>query len=257
VIPYKEIPSLGPIHPFGVMVATAVLVGSWVAQKRTVKMGLSEEHTEKSTGGAILVGFITAHLYSAIFYFPERVAENPAYLLKFWDGISSFGGFVGGALYVVYYMRKHKLNFLAYADAIIYGWAVAWIFGRLGCTLAFDHPGSITDFAMGMPYPGDAEIKAGIRHNLGFYEAIWSAVVSVFFWTQRDKQRFTGWFFAMFGLLYTPFRFSLDFLRAVDKRYWGLTAGQYAAIALGVAAVAFMIRQSMVAANNPKAATGQ
>src|SRR5689334_19834337 len=118
MIPYKEIPSLGPIHPFGVMVATAVLVGSWLAMKRTREMGLKEAVTEASTGGAILVGFVTAHLYSAIFYFPERVIANPAYLLKVWDGISSFGGFVGGMLYVVYYMRKHKEPFFAYADAI-------------------------------------------------------------------------------------------------------------------------------------------
>lgn len=249
MLPYYEIPPLhlGPltIHPFGVLVATAVLVGSSLANKRSIAVGLNDEITEGAAGYAIVVGFITAHLYSAIAYFPERIAENPLYLLKVWDGISSFGGFIGGMCAVIYYLKvKRGVSFWAYGDAIMYGWAVAWIFGRLGCTVAFDHPGSLTTFFLGMPYPGDGELPAGIRHNLGFYEAIWAAAVSLLFYTQRNKQHFRGWYLIVYGILYTPFRFALDFLRAVDKRYFGLTPGQYAAIAmLGLTIFVFFKRR--------------
>ena len=247
MLPYYEIPPLKiwflTIHPFGVLVATAVLLGSWLANKRTKELGLSEEITEGAAGYAIVVGFVCAHLYSAIGYFPERIAANPLYLFKVWDGISSFGGFIGGMIGVVYYLRKRGVSFWAYGDAIMYGWSVAWIFGRLGCTVAFDHPGSITDFALAMPYPGDAELPAGIRHNLGFYEAIWAVGVSLLFYTQRNKKHFWGWYLGVYGILYTPFRFGLDFLRAVDKRYFGLTPAQYAAIAmLGLTIMLFVKR---------------
>ena len=62
----------------GVLVATAVLLGSWLANKRTRELGLSEEITEGAAGYAIVVGFVCAHLYSAIGYFPERIAANAA-----------------------------------------------------------------------------------------------------------------------------------------------------------------------------------
>jgi phosphatidylglycerol:prolipoprotein diacylglycerol transferase len=254
MLPYYEIPPLKipvpffgtlPIYPFGVLVATAVLVGSSLANKRSLKLGLDDEITEGAAGYAIVVGFITAHLYSAIGYFPERIAENPLYLFKVWDGISSFGGFIGGMCAVIYYLKiKRKVSFWAYGDAIMYGWAVSWIFGRLGCTVAFDHPGSLTTFFLGMPYPGDAELTAGVRHNLGFYEALWAMAVSLLFYTQRNKKHFWGWYLITYGMLYTPFRFGLDFLRAVDKRYAGLTPGQYAAILMfGLTVYAFIKRR--------------
>lgn len=255
MLPYIDIPplKLGPltIHPFGVLVATAVLTGSWLANKRTRHMGLREEVTEGAAGYAVVIGFITAHLYSAIFYFPERIADNPLYLLKIWDGISSFGGFVGGLCGALYFYRREKVSAWAYGDAIIYGWSVAWIFGRLGCTVAFDHPGSITDFVLGMKYPGDSGLAAGVRHNLGFYEAIWAVGVSLLFWTQRNKKHFYGWFMAVYGILYTPFRFSLDFWRAVDKRYFGLTPGQYAAIVLFGLAVWIFVKRSKSGVGEP------
>jgi phosphatidylglycerol---prolipoprotein diacylglyceryl transferase len=237
MLPYYEIPPLrlGPltVHPFGVLVATAVLLGSWLATKRSRELSLDETVTEQAAGWAVIPGFIVAHLYSALAYFPERVAENPLYILKVWDGISSFGGFLGGTLGVVYFLRtRGKANPWAYADSIAYGFTFAWIFGRLGCTVAFDHPGSLTDFALAMRYPGDEELKAGVRHNLGFYESLWAMAMSLFFFLQRKRPHFAGWYVGMFGLLYTPFRFSLDFLRAVDKRYLTFTPGQYAAIAL-------------------------
>ena len=56
--------------------------------------------------------------------------------------------------------------------------------------------------------------------------------VSALFYSQRNKKHFWGWYLMVYGILYTPFRFSLDFLRAVDKRYFGMTPGQYAAIAM-------------------------
>lgn len=236
MLPYYEIPSLhfGPltIHPFGILVAAAVMVGSTIAEKRAERLGLDPRVMNQVIGWAVIPGFICAHLYSAIFYFPESIAENPFYLLKLWDGISSFGGFLGGLGGVLYYLHRHEIDPWAYAEALMFGFTAAWIFGRLGCTTAFDHPGSLTHFFMGMPYPGSDEVSAGVRHNLGMYEAIWAMGMSLFFFTQRNTPHFSGWYVITFGILYTPFRFALDLMRAEDKRYAGLTPAQYAAIVL-------------------------
>lgn len=236
MLPYYEIPSFhfGPltIHPFGILVAAAVLIGSTIAEKRAERLGLDPRVMNQVIGWAVIPGFIFAHFYSAIFYFPENIAENPLYLFKLWDGISSVGGFMGGMGGVLYYLHRNKIDFWGYGEALIFAFATAWIFGRLGCTTAFDHPGSLTHFFMGMPYPGAEDVSAGIRHNLGLYEAIWAMGMSAFFYTQRNTPHFSGWYLMVFGILYTPFRFALDFLRAEDKRYAGLTPAQYAIIAL-------------------------
>ena len=40
-------------------------------------------------------GYIGAHLVDRFVYFPGETLANPISILKFWEGLSSFGGFVG------------------------------------------------------------------------------------------------------------------------------------------------------------------
>lgn len=228
------------LHPFGFLVGLGIVLGTIIAGKRAKQLGLSERVVADVALWAVIPGFIGAHLIHQIFYEPHEILQDPLILLQVWNGISSFGGFIGGTLGVLYYfLKKNKeLPFLPYADAIIYGFAFAWIFGRLGCTTAFDHPGLQTDFFMGMEYLGRAKDGTPlpnfgkILHNLGWYEAIWAMAMSLFFWTQRNKTHFKGWFLATFVVAYMPIRFALDFLRINDAPYGGMTPAQWFAIVL-------------------------
>jgi hypothetical protein len=56
------------------------------------------------------------------------------------------------------------------------------------------------------------------------------------------KPRPPPFFLIAFPLFYVPARFLLDFLRISDARYFGLTPGQYAGIAVFLAAVYLGIR---------------
>ena len=244
---------LGPlkVHPFGVLVGIAIVVGTIVADKRAKKLGLDGGHVSRLAMWAVIPGFIGAHLYAVLAYEGfDAVAKDPLILLRVWEHISSFGGFVGATLGILWYVRRHNLKFLVYAEAIVYAFAFAWIFGRLGCTVAYDHPGLLTDFALGMPYPYEMTVKdptkfwlipdvinTNVRHNLGFYECLWTIGIAGFFFSQRKKARPAGWFLLVFVVLYMPIRFLFDFLRVQDVQWLGLTPGQYVAIALFVLGV--------------------
>lgn len=244
------------LAPFGFLVGLGIVLGTIIAGKRAKQLGLSERVVADVALWAVIPGFIGAHLVHQLAYYPHELVDHyvtqlvngvptqvlvegePLRIFMIWKGISSFGGFIGGTLGVLYYFRKHKeLPFLPYADSIIYGFAFAWIFGRLGCTTAFDHPGSPTDFFMGMTYLGDQVDRFGqslhgkVIHNLGFYEALWSVAMSAFFFSQRKVTHVKGWYLVTFVIAYMPFRFMLDFLREVDVRYL-LTPGQWFAIVL-------------------------
>ncbi|MGB0588605.1 MAG: prolipoprotein diacylglyceryl transferase [Myxococcota bacterium] len=242
MLPHPSIPPLEladgvVIYAFDVCVAVAVMVGVWVGERRAQSIGLDRRVLLDVSLWAVIPGFIASHLYSLIFYFPERVVADPWVLLNIFGEMSSFGGFIGGACGVIFYFRLKKIPFWPYSDPLAFGFTVAWIFGRLGCTLAFDHPGLITEFPLGMPYGGSADLEAGVRHNLGFYEFLWALGISIFFLSQYRRAHFAGWHVVVFLISYTPIRFAGDFLRAVDKRYLGLTPGQYAALALGAVGI--------------------
>lgn len=245
MLPNPQLPpiELGPLtlYPFGILVATGIMLGVWQMTKRVRQLGLDEQVAQAIPLWAVLPGFIGSHLYEIFFYHPERIGVIE--LLKIWDGMSSFGGFLGGTLGVIYFLRfKAKVPFWHYADTIVYGFTLAWVFGRLGCTVAYDHPGTLTDFVLGMEYTGGA-VSAGVRHNLGFYEVIWAAALFGYFQTQKHRAHVPGFYVLTFVLAYMPFRFALDFLRADDLRHGGLTAGQYAAIFLFVLCAYLLVRR--------------
>ena len=96
--PQPEFHLFGPItvHAFGAIVAVALIVGWKMAVARCRTKGLDPEIFEDLLLYVVLSGFVVAHLYSVLAYFPREAMEDPLLLLKFWEDISSFGGFVGG-----------------------------------------------------------------------------------------------------------------------------------------------------------------
>jgi phosphatidylglycerol:prolipoprotein diacylglycerol transferase len=233
VIPYFEQPKLhlGPltIHAFGALVATGILLAFRLIRKRAPQVGLDPVLAEQLAMRMVIVSFISAHIVDRIAYYPRDVLANPLSLLYIWESISSFGGFLGSIIVASLFMRKHGGSLgWRYLDLIAYVFPLAWMLGRMGCTVAYDHPGVATSFFLGQRYSDHI-----VRHNLGLYEAMYTAVlVLLFHRLGKDKRHAPGYFVGVLPLVYAPVRFLLDFLRIEDARYFGFTPGQYGSVLL-------------------------
>ena len=237
MVPYFQIPPIEigaeTIQAFDIFVAVAIVVGVIVADKRAYRLGLDRRVISDVALWAVIPGFIVSHLVSIVFYFPERIgSDDPWLLLRFWDGMSSLGGFLGGAAGVIYFFRKRKIPLWPYSNALVFGFTVAWIFGRMACSVAHDHPGTPTDFFLAIDYPARDGYPAGPRHDLGWYECLWAMAMTTFFVLRRKKPEFAGFHCAVFLLAYTPIRFINDFLRTADETYLGMTPAQYICLGL-------------------------
>jgi phosphatidylglycerol:prolipoprotein diacylglycerol transferase len=242
MIPYFRQPELylGPItvHAFGVLVACALLVGMRIVRRRAAEEGLPGRGVDRFLGWVLLGGFAGAHLFDRFVYFPAATIADPLSVLRFWESLSSFGGFIGGTIGALLFFRRYAMpgSVWKYVDSFAYAFPFAWILGRLGCFVAFDHPGRPTRFVLGQVYSDGV-----VRHNLGLEEAIYTVAIAAVFHLLGRKPRFPGFFLGLFMVFYAPFRFSADFLRIVDVRYGGLTPGQYGSIALFVAGVSLLV----------------
>jgi len=228
------------LYPFGLLVATGVLVGHWFVNLRAKEAGVPRAEMDQAVLFSLLFGFVGAHVFDVIFYYPERISqEGVVTLLKIWDGISSFGGIFGALLGLLVFRIRMKRSTLVHMDILLQGFVIGWIFGRLGCTIAFDHPGNPSDFFLAFDHP------QGPRHNLGFYEFLYTVIVlaPAMFWLHARKPKpKPGMYMGVAAILYAPVRFGLDFLRtqeghAADPRYGGLTAAQWSCfllIAVGI-----------------------
>jgi phosphatidylglycerol:prolipoprotein diacylglycerol transferase len=231
MIPYFTIPTIKvfswwSIEPFGLLVIAGVIAGAIIAFPQGKRWGLERNIIADMAFWALVVAFLLAHYVAIFFYEFRRVFDDPWVLLRVWDGLSSFGGFIGGAVGGIVYLRQKKVSVLAYGDCMIYGLVPGWIFGRLACTVVHDHPGVRTDFILAFAYPD------GARHNLGFYEFLFTIGIFVFFLVMRNRRPFEGYFVALVMIAYAPVRFCFDFLRVRDETYLGFTPGQYFAVAM-------------------------
>jgi len=245
MIPYFAQPEIGlgpvTVHAFGVLVACAILVGTKIVTRRAVARGVSQQSVGRFLSWVLIGGFSGAHLVDRLVYFPAETIADPVSILRFWEGLSSFGGFVGGSAGAVLFLRRQAVSgsVWTYVDSFAYAFPFAWVLGRAGCFVAYDHPGRPTTFVLGEVY------KDGIvRHNLGLDEGIYSIFIATLFHVLGRRPRFPGFFLGLFMVLYAPFRFGADFLRIVDVRYHGLTPGQYGCIALAFAGAALLVRRT-------------
>lgn len=261
MLPYAEQPALrlGPvtIHAFGAVVAASVFLGLEVARRRMQSLGLDARLGERLAWWTLIGGFLGAHLFSVVFYFPEKVGRNPLVLFKLWEDVSSFGGILGGLLGLWLFVRVRAPvpagERRRYLDAVAYTFPFGLLVGRLACTVAHDHPGTITRFPLAVSL-AKAEAQAYITHvytvagraaelptgsvfatlgfhDLGWYEFLYLGlvVVPITLWLGRVPRR-PGTFVASFILLYMPVRFALDYLRVSDAHYAGLTPAQWVAL---------------------------
>jgi len=260
MFPYVEQPVfhvLGrDVALFQVLVCVAVVVGHEGVVRRGVRFGFERDLSSSIVTWTIFLGFVFSHLVDVTLYTPERLRENPLELFKIWGSMSSFGGIVGGMIAGWAVCRWKGLSAarqLAFIDVVAFVFPFAWIFGRLGCALAHDHPGVASDHWLAVRFPD------GPRFDLGLLELLYTLLFLAPLFALLDRRpRPVGFWLGLFFLLYCPVRFVLDTLRTGDPRYGPIawTPGQFVCVAgtlFGAAVLVAVLRRRAAGALEPAA----
>ena len=260
MIPYIKVPDFHPfgldwlpLHPFGLLVATGVLLGTMLANRRARKRGLDLEQLNSFITWMLIGGFTGGHILDELLYDPHRVVENHISLLMLWAGLGSFPGFLGGVIGVVLWKffdyrpttpggRSHFVRnkvvrpVLPFCDLILSVFPVAWVFGRAGCSSVHDHPGAVAsaDAPFAVAYPSafptatdgpGGHISVGPitfiqghfpRYDLGLLELMFAFVLASALALTWRRRLATGTYIVVVCLAYAPVRFMMDFLRIRD-----------------------------------------
>lgn len=235
------------IQPFGILVAIGILLGTRVAEWRAEKTGIEPRLISDFLVYTIGIGLLSAYLLNKPLYDWEEFKEivrDPKLFFQRYMGLSSYMGFTGGVAAAFLFRKVRGVSITAMGDLFCFAFPFAWFFGRMGCFVVHDHPGVVSQFFLAVD---NYNLQGQPRHDLGFYEVLWSAAaIGMNLWLgSTPKPR--GFFMAFIPMFYAPVRFGLDYLREVplhggDVRYFGFTPGQYGSIAMFVAGVLVAIR---------------
>ncbi len=225
------------LQTWGTFVAAGFLLGTYIAARRAKSHGLDPKHIWDMAFWIFLAAMIGARFFHVFFYDPGYYLQHP------WEaldprkpGFAFMGGFLGAAAAFWIYIKRYRLAFLEYGDALVWGAVWGSGVGRIGCFLTHLHPGILTNFFLGVQYPD------GVRHDLGLYLSLFGFTMGLAFLALDRKRRAPGFFVGAFFVIYGIGRFLLDFLRIMDRRIAGLTPTQWLLVVFVAIGVWLLVR---------------
>jgi len=255
-----------PLHTYGLLIASAFLVGIWLAQREARRRGQDPERIADLSFWILVAALVGSRVYFILVnwddYFGVRAFAMTPFgriprLLAFWEGgLVFYGGFIGAALTAWWYMRRHQMAFLAYADTLIPSVAFGHFLGRLGCFsagccwggVAHDHlpwavkfPPESLAFQTFAGRENPAAFLTPDRlstlplHPVQLYESFGElAIFLVLVLVVRPRKAFHGQVLATWLLLYAVLRTVVEVFRADVERgvVRGLGVGQWTSIAI-------------------------
>lgn len=223
------------IYSWGFMVAVAFIVATILSAKEAKRKKIDHEKIY-SLLIYIIIGAIIGSRIGYLLFDLNNIA-NFLDIFKFWEGGLSFhGGFVGGILSGFFYVKKNRLNFWEIADVIAPSIPLAQAIGRIGCFLRGCCYGIETALPWGINYLGET------RHPTQIYSSIALFLIFIFLSKQKYKKNFNGALFLTYIIIYSVFRFFIEFIRVEPRVLFGLTGAQIVSIVFFVIAIFIFLR---------------
>lgn len=205
--------TIGPlvIRWYGILIATAVLIGTMLAIREVERQGWNPDTFLNIILVCVPAAILGARLYYVVFEW-DYYRYNPQEILATWQGGMAIHGGLLGAFLAGYFMtRKYKLNFLQALDiaapSIILGQAI----GRWGNFFNQEAYGYEAD---PQRIPWAMYIDGAYRHPTFLYESLWNVGVFIFLlWFRRKQGLKYGDVFLLYAMLYSLGRFFVEGLR--------------------------------------------
>jgi phosphatidylglycerol:prolipoprotein diacylglycerol transferase len=244
---YIDFPNISPIAlsigPFDLRwYALAYLFGiiiAWILTKKNINkydLGISDIQLDDlafyTTLGIILggrIGYVCC--YGRDYFF-----SNPMQIFAIWNGGMSFhGGIAGVILGLFYFSHKEKFKFLKITDIVALYVPIGILLGRIANFINGELWGRVTDVPWAVKFPTGGYLP---RHPSQLYEAfsegLLMLVILNILWKKEFVRTHHGIISAVFLIIYSLSRMSMEFFREPDAHIgflWNfITMGQLLSI---------------------------
>ncbi len=208
---------------------------------------------------AALGGILGAKFFAILEYLP-RFFEDPLGVLLSGDGLAIYGGLIGGALAVFWYLRRNQIPAMPVVDAVAPALIVAYGVGRMGCQLSGDGDWGIVaapqpswwflpDWVWSYDFPHNV-LDRGVKmagceldycyhlaeavYPTSVYETVMAFGIGGLLWALRKRLTpVPGLLFAIYLFFNGVERFFIEFIRVNDRyNVLGLALSQAQIIAV-------------------------
>jgi phosphatidylglycerol---prolipoprotein diacylglyceryl transferase len=203
------------LYTYGLFVALGFMTAIWVSQKNAAPHGIPAQEISDIFFVILVSGILGARLLYVGINF-EEYKTNWLDIFKIWNGgLVFFGGFLGAAAASFVYFKIKDLNVWKTADILSPGIALGHAVGRIGCFFAGCCYGKACDlpFAIKFTNPESLAPLGVYLHPTQVYSVFSNLFLFFILLFVQKKKRFNGMVFLSYIMLYSLFRFVIEFFR--------------------------------------------
>lgn len=206
---------------YGVFIAIAVIIGTFIALNEAKRRGVSEDTIIDLLLFAIPAAIVGARLYYVIFSW-DNYKNNPMEILNLrGGGLAIHGVIIGGVLVAVIFSKIKNISFWKIGDIVAPSLILGQAIGRWGNYANKEAHGGPTDLPWGIMVEG---IKV---HPTFLYESIWNFLVFILLmWYSRKKAKADGEVFLLYIILYSVARYFIEGLRTDSLMFGSFRVAQ-------------------------------
>lgn len=239
LLPSPTLSELGPIQVrwYGLMFASAFIVGYIIERRMYLNAGRTEEELEKLLTYVLIATIVGARLGHVIFYDLGYYLRHPDEIIAIWHGgLASHGAAVGIIAAMYLYAKKMKgMSFYWVADRVVVTVATGGAFIRTGNFFNSEIIGEPSTLPWAVIFERVDMIP---RHPTMLYEALLCLVTFGVLWTMYKRYRHQppeGSLFGTFLVLLFSGRFLLEFTKVDQAEFaasWAINMGQWLSVPL-------------------------
>lgn len=132
------------IHYYSLCILLGVLVAYYIINKELEKFNISSDDILNLIFYGLIVGIIGARIYYLIFNLDYYLNYPQEIIAIYNGGLAIHGGLLFGAVFVYFYSKKIKINFVRLLDVIAPAVIIAQAIGRWGNFFNQEAYGSVT-----------------------------------------------------------------------------------------------------------------
>jgi len=223
------------------MVALAFVAGITIALLRAKKEDISAEFVMDGAMYVLISAIIGARLFYVIGFWSEY-KNNLWNIFAVWEGgMVFYGGLIFAVTTLFIWSKRKSMDFMKILDLAAPSVAIGYSIGRIGCFLR----GCCYGVECSLPWAIHFPESQGFVHPTQLYSVLAGLLIFTALIAVREKKKYNGQVFVWGVILYSIYRFIIEFFRSYDL-YWGpLTPSQWISAGLFVFACALLIRRRL------------
>ena len=237
------------IYWYSVLIIIGIIIGYILVKKEAKRQNIDNKFLENLIFYMVIIGIIGARLYYVIFNYQNFDSLLSIFAI-YEGGLAIYGGIIAAIIFIYFYSKKYKQNFLQLLDLFAPSLILAQAIGRWGNFFNHEAYGGIVsyEFLTNLHLPNliieNMYINGNYHHPTFLYESIFCLIGFIIMMVFRYKKNTKiGTLTITYLIYYGIIRFFIEGLRTDSFYFLGFRISQIVSIIFILIGILILVKR--------------